>query len=61
MWGDMRNLGQSGLAAMAVSAVDTALWDLKARLLDVPLVVALDAVHDRVPALWQRRLLQLHR
>ena len=49
MWREVRNLGQSGLAAMAVSAVDTALWDLKARLLDVPLVVALDAVHDRVP------------
>jgi hypothetical protein len=31
-----RNLGRPGIAAMAVSAVDNALWDLKARLLDVP-------------------------
>ena len=33
----VRNLGRSGLAACAISAVDTALWDLKARALDVPL------------------------
>jgi len=33
----VRNLGLSGVAAMAVSAVDVALWDLKARLLDVAL------------------------
>jgi L-alanine-DL-glutamate epimerase-like enolase superfamily enzyme len=44
-----RNLGATGLTSMAVSAVDIALWDLKARLLDVPLAVALDAVHDAVP------------
>ena len=49
MWHDVRNIGQTGVVAMAVSAVDVALWDLKARLLDVPLVVALDAVHDTVP------------
>jgi L-alanine-DL-glutamate epimerase-like enolase superfamily enzyme len=46
---EVRNLGATGLAAMAISAVDAALWDLKARLLDVPLVVALDAVHETVP------------
>jgi len=45
----VRNLGATGLVAMAISAVDAALWDLKARLLDVPLVVALDAVHAEVP------------
>lgn len=49
MWHALRNLGTTGLASMAVSAVDTALWDLKARLLGVPLVVALDAVHEAVP------------
>jgi L-alanine-DL-glutamate epimerase-like enolase superfamily enzyme len=34
---------------MALSAVDLALWDLKARLLEQPLVVLIDAVHDTVP------------
>lgn len=33
----IRNNGQAGIAMMAVSAVDVAIWDLKARLLGVPL------------------------
>jgi L-alanine-DL-glutamate epimerase-like enolase superfamily enzyme len=45
----IRNAGRPGLGAMAVSAVDVALWDLKARLLDLPLVQLLPAHHDRVP------------
>ena len=45
----VRNLGNTGIAATAISATDVALWDLKARLLDVPLVVALDAVRDGTP------------
>jgi L-alanine-DL-glutamate epimerase-like enolase superfamily enzyme len=45
----IRNAGRPGLGQMAVSAVDAALWDLKARLLDIPLVVALDAIHEHVP------------
>jgi L-alanine-DL-glutamate epimerase-like enolase superfamily enzyme len=44
-----RNLGRPGLGAMAISAVDTALWDLKARLLDLALATLLDAVRDEVP------------
>ena len=34
---------------MAIAAVDTALWDLKARLLELPLATLLDAVHETVP------------
>lgn len=34
----IRNLGRPGIASMAIAAVDNALWDLHARLLDVPLV-----------------------
>ena len=33
----VRNAGRPGLVGMAISAVDVALWDLGARLLDVPL------------------------
>jgi len=44
-----RNLGTRGLFMQAVSAVDIALWDLKARLLDVPLADLLGRVRDRVP------------
>ncbi len=45
----IRNLGRPGIASMAISAVDCALWDLKARLLDLPLVTLLGAAHDSVP------------
>ncbi|TSD94600.1 mandelate racemase [Skermania sp. ID1734] len=45
----VRNLGKPGLVATAISAVDIALWDLRARLLDEPLTVALGAVHDGTP------------
>jgi L-alanine-DL-glutamate epimerase-like enolase superfamily enzyme len=45
----VRNLGRSGLAACAISAVDTALWDLKARLAGVPLALLLGRRRDRVP------------
>src|SRR5437763_5798237 len=45
----IRNLGKPGLAAQAISAVDIALWDLRARLLGEPLMIALDAVHDATP------------
>ena len=45
----VRNLGRPGLVATAVAAVDVALWDLKARLLGQPLVVVLDAVHEKAP------------
>jgi len=45
----IRNLGRPGVASMAIAAVDNALWDLKARLLDLPLCTLLGAVRDAVP------------
>ncbi len=45
-----RNLGRPGLASMALSAVDVALWDLKGRLLDLPLVKLLGQVRASVAA-----------
>ena len=45
----VRNQGRPGIASMAIAAVDAALWDLKARLLDVPLVTLLGAVREAVP------------
>jgi L-alanine-DL-glutamate epimerase-like enolase superfamily enzyme len=47
---DVRNIGSQGLAACAISAVDNSLWDLKARLLDLPLVKLLGAAHESVVA-----------
>ena len=44
-----RPLGLAGIAANAISAIDIALWDLKARILDVPLVTLLGAARTAVP------------
>ena len=47
LWADLgaqlRNIGRPGIGFMALSAVDIALWDLKARLHEVPLVELLGA------------------
>jgi L-alanine-DL-glutamate epimerase-like enolase superfamily enzyme len=45
----VRNAGRPGLVAGALSAVDIALWDLKARLLDLPLVRLLGGCRSDVP------------
>jgi L-alanine-DL-glutamate epimerase-like enolase superfamily enzyme len=45
----VRNLGREGLAATAISAVDAALWDLKSKLLGVPLARLLGCCRDAVP------------
>ena len=51
-WLDMaiaiRNEGNGGMACMALSAVDNALWDLKAKLLNQPLCTLLGPVRDKV-------------
>jgi L-alanine-DL-glutamate epimerase-like enolase superfamily enzyme len=44
----VRNAGRAGLVGMAMSAVEVALWDLKARLMDLPLASLLGAVRDEV-------------
>ena len=45
----VRNLGGEGLAATAISAVDAALYDLKARILDVPLATLLGTYRHAIP------------
>ena len=45
----VRNIGRPGLVATAISAVDVALWDLKARLLGVPVTGLLEQVNRCVP------------
>lgn len=45
----VRNMGRSGIAATAVSAVDAALWDLKAKLLGLPLAALLGRAREAVP------------
>ncbi len=46
---ELRNAGRPGVGAMAISAVDIALWDLKARLLGVCLADALPRFHAEAP------------
>lgn len=50
MCGSVRNAGRQGIAACAISALDIALWDLKARLLEVPLAVGATALAIGVAA-----------
>jgi L-alanine-DL-glutamate epimerase-like enolase superfamily enzyme len=45
----IRNLGRPGISSMAISAVDFALWDLKARILGLPVVKLLGEVRPGVP------------
>jgi L-alanine-DL-glutamate epimerase-like enolase superfamily enzyme len=45
----VRNVGYPGVASSAISAVDIALWDLKARLLGLALSTLLGRVRERVP------------
>lgn len=45
----VRNLGETGISMMAIAAIDNALWDLRARLLNVPLVSLIGKVRDSIP------------
>lgn len=45
----IRNNGQAGIAMMAVSAIDSALWDLKAKILNLPLSSLLGRVRNEMP------------
>jgi L-alanine-DL-glutamate epimerase-like enolase superfamily enzyme len=45
----IRNLGRPGICSMAISAIDTALWDLKARLLGLPLVRLFGQIRPTMP------------
>jgi L-alanine-DL-glutamate epimerase-like enolase superfamily enzyme len=49
MVGAVRNLGRPGISSMAIAAVDLALWDLKARLLGMPLCRMLGMAHAELP------------
>ncbi len=53
VWAEMqmqaRQMGHAGIAAMAISAVDVALWDLKAKLLGLCLADVLPRYRERVP------------
>jgi len=44
----VRNIGRDGVAASAISAIDIALWDLKARLIGISLVALLGAARDGI-------------
>lgn len=54
LWDEMnaavRNFGRNGIAACAIAAMDMALWDLKARLQELPLVKLLGPARDKVQA-----------
>src|SRR5690606_33796462 len=45
---EIRNNGSCGIGMMAVSAIDNALWDLKAKLLQIPLSVLLGMAKDKM-------------
>jgi L-alanine-DL-glutamate epimerase-like enolase superfamily enzyme len=45
----IRNLGRPGVCSMAISAVDAALWDLKAKLLEMPLAALLGMTRRTIP------------
>ncbi len=49
LYRQVRNSGETGISSMAISAIDNALWDLRARLLDISLVSLLGSVREGIP------------
>ncbi len=53
LWNEMniavRNFGRNGIAASAIAAIEIALWDLKAKLLHLPLAKLLGNVRKNIP------------
>jgi L-alanine-DL-glutamate epimerase-like enolase superfamily enzyme len=53
IWANMvakvRNLGREGITAMAISAVDIALWDLRGKMLGAPVADLLGIAREHVP------------
>jgi L-alanine-DL-glutamate epimerase-like enolase superfamily enzyme len=45
----VRNFGRHGIASSAIAAVEIALWDLKAKILNLPLAKLLGAVREKIP------------
>jgi L-alanine-DL-glutamate epimerase-like enolase superfamily enzyme len=48
LWVSVRNLGRRGIAACAISALDLALWDIKAKSIDTNLAVLLGCCRQQV-------------
>ena len=48
LYGAVRNAGETGISSMAISAIDNALWDLRAKLFDTPLVSMLGSVRGGI-------------
>ncbi|GHE04055.1 mandelate racemase [Defluviimonas sp. 20V17] len=46
----MRNNGRGAAIAMAIAAIDNALWDLKGKLLDQPVAALLGRAREEIPA-----------
>src|SRR5581483_10425713 len=46
----IRNLGRPGISSMAIAALDNALWDLKGKLLDVPVACLLGLTRTGIMA-----------
>ncbi len=49
MYKEIRNIGRPGIASTAIAAMDTALWDLKAKIFNVPLVTLFGQIRESLP------------